>query len=166
MPKEPFTAETVLGRIRPCRPIEGISAVLLPFRDPGQPDYDALAEHIARTAGAGLMPAVNMDTGYVDRLSPGQRAEVLRVAKEALGNRPFAAGVFVQGQEGDLVGLGRMLLAGRPLSRKCLCRTFSDCTTGPRHGLVSGCYPLDPFYKSRGEREHLAAIKARLKEVP
>ena len=70
----------------------------------------------------------------------------------------------------DFVGLGRMILAyphlpadvlaGRPLDRKRICRTFSDCTTAPRHGLVSGCYPLDPFYKTRPEREQLSAIKA------
>ena len=56
----------------------------------------------------------------------------------------------------DFVGLGRIVLsypelaadvlAGRPLARRSICRTFSDCTTGPRLGLVSGCYPLDPAY--------------------
>src|SRR5262249_54487285 len=56
------------------------------------------------------------------------------------------------------VGLGRVMLsypdlaadvlAGRPLSRGSICRTFSDCTTGPRLGMVSGCYPLDPYYKN------------------
>jgi len=75
----------------------------------------------------------------------------------------------------DFVGLGRMLLSypalaadalsRRPLDRKRLCRTLSDCTIAPRHGLVSGCYPLDPFYRGRGEREQLAAIKTRLKEA-
>jgi NADPH2 dehydrogenase len=69
----------------------------------------------------------------------------------------------------DFVGLGRMVLsypelpadvlAGRPLERKRICRTFSDCTTAPRNGLVSGCYPLDPFYKERPERVQLNAIK-------
>ena len=69
----------------------------------------------------------------------------------------------------DFVGLGRMalsypqlpadLLAGRPLRRKRVCRTFSDCTTAPRNGMVSGCYPLDDFYKSRDEFQRLAAIK-------
>ena len=38
-------------------------------------------------------------------------------------------------------------LAGNPLERKRVCRTFSDCTTAPRNGLISGCYPLDPYYK-------------------
>ena len=53
------------------------------------------------------------------------------------------------------------VLAGRPLDRRAVCRTFSDCTTAPRHGLVSGCYPLDDFYKDRPERIELAAIKRR-----
>jgi NADPH2 dehydrogenase len=69
------------------------------------------------------------------------------------------------------IGLGRMalsyptlpadVLAGRPLDRRAVCRTFSDCTTAPRHGLVSGCYPLDDEYKDRPERIELAAIKRR-----
>jgi NADPH2 dehydrogenase len=71
----------------------------------------------------------------------------------------------------DFIGLGRMMLsypdlpadvlAGRPLARKRLCRTFSDCTTAPRNGLVSGCYPLDPFYKERPERKRLAEFSGR-----
>ena len=61
----------------------------------------------------------------------------------------------------DFVGLGRIalsypdlpadLLSGAPLKRALFCRTFSDCTTGPRMGLVSGCYPLDKFYAGRPE---------------
>ena len=51
------------------------------------------------------------------------------------------------------------VLAGRPLQRKRICRTFSDCTTAPRNGMVSGCYPLDAFYKTREENERLKAIK-------
>ena len=71
----------------------------------------------------------------------------------------------------DFVGLGRMVLAypelpadvlaGKALDRKRICRTFSDCTTAPRNGLVSGCYPLDPFYKGRPERIQLNAIKQK-----
>jgi 2,4-dienoyl-CoA reductase-like NADH-dependent reductase (Old Yellow Enzyme family) len=73
----------------------------------------------------------------------------------------------------DAVGVGRMALAypelpadalaGRPLARARLCRTFSDCTTAPRSGLVSGCYPLDPFYRARPEREALEAAKRGLR---
>jgi 2,4-dienoyl-CoA reductase-like NADH-dependent reductase (Old Yellow Enzyme family) len=74
----------------------------------------------------------------------------------------------------DLVGLGRMVLsypempahalAGRELERKRICRTFSDCTTAPRAGLVSGCFPLDAHYKNLAEAEQLRQIKQQLKE--
>jgi hypothetical protein len=50
------------------------------------------------------------------------------------------------------------------LARKKVCRTFSDCTTAPRHGLVSGCYPLDAYYKDLPEAEKVRAIKAELKD--
>jgi len=69
----------------------------------------------------------------------------------------------------DFVGLGRMVLsypglpidvlAGKPLTRAAICRTFSDCTSGPRNGLVSGCFPLDPFYKAHPDAARLKAIK-------
>jgi NADPH2 dehydrogenase len=52
-------------------------------------------------------------------------------------------------------------LAARPLDRKRFCRTFSDCTTAPRNGLVSGCYPLDSYYKALPERGELIEIKQR-----
>jgi hypothetical protein len=48
--------------------------------------------------------------------------------------------------------------------RKKICRTFSDCTTAPRKGLISGCYPLDPFYKDKSEADELKAIKEVLAE--
>ena len=69
----------------------------------------------------------------------------------------------------DLVGLGRVVLSypdlpadvlnGKPLRRHAICRTFSDCTTGPRMGLVSGCYPLDPFYVERPEAEPIRTAR-------
>ena len=69
----------------------------------------------------------------------------------------------------DFVGLGRMVLsypalpvdvlAGKPLTRGAICRTFSDCTSAPRNGLVSGCFPLDPFYKAHPHAARLKAIK-------
>jgi hypothetical protein len=75
----------------------------------------------------------------------------------------------------DSVGLGRMVLsypdlpgdvlAGNTIQRKRICRTFSDCTTAPRSGMVSGCYPLDDFYKQRPEADEVADVKKRHKEV-
>jgi NADPH2 dehydrogenase len=82
---------------------------------------------------------------------------------------PHVAQACVRDGWFDAVGLGRMVLAypdlpadvlaGRALDRKRLCRTFSDCTTAPRNGLVSGCYPLDPFYRRRPERDDLERLK-------
>ena len=82
---------------------------------------------------------------------------------------PHAAQAVVRRGWADFIGLGRMVLAypelpadvltlGR-LARKRICRTFSDCTTAPRHGLVSGCYPLDGYYKDLAEAAELAAVK-------
>jgi hypothetical protein len=69
----------------------------------------------------------------------------------------------------DLVGLGRMVLTypeilwdateGRSMQRKRVCRTFSDCTTAPRNGLPSGCYPLDSYYKDSALAEQLDIVK-------
>ena len=81
---------------------------------------------------------------------------------------PNVAQAIVRRKMADSVGLGRMVLsypdmpadvsAGRSLARKKICRTFSDCTTAPRNGMVSGCYPLDPFYKARPERDALKKL--------
>ena len=82
---------------------------------------------------------------------------------------PNVAQAAVRAGLTDFVGLGRMalsypelpadLLAGRPPQRKRICRTFSDCTTAPRNGMVSGCYPLDDFYKSSDDYKRLVALK-------
>jgi NADPH2 dehydrogenase len=74
----------------------------------------------------------------------------------------------------DFVGLGRMVLAywdlpadilqGRPIDKNRLCRTLSDCTTAPRQGLPSGCYPLDPYYKNSPEAARLQEAKAGLRK--
>ncbi len=70
----------------------------------------------------------------------------------------------------DSIGIGRMVLSypdlpqdtltGKPFDRKRVCRTFSDCTTAPRNGIVSGCYPLDPYYKNSEQAEALKQIKS------
>ncbi|NLD76847.1 MAG: NADH:flavin oxidoreductase [Acidimicrobiales bacterium] len=85
------------------------------------------------------------------------------------------AQAVVERGDATSIGLGRMMLsyptlpadslAGRALDRRAVCRTFSDCTTAPRHGLVSGCYPLDEEYKDRPERIELAAIKRRSRQA-
>ena len=85
---------------------------------------------------------------------------------------PHVAQWVVRTGRADAVGLGRMVLAYPTLPRdtlergelnaKRICRTFSDCTTGPRNGLVSGCYPLDPAYRKLPEAAIVRRIKASL----
>ena len=68
-----------------------------------------------------------------------------------------------------MIGLGRSILSypqmasdylsGKTLDKKLICRTFGDCTNGPRAGLVSGCYPLDEFYRGHDEARVLKEIK-------
>src|SRR5579884_537168 len=84
---------------------------------------------------------------------------------------PLAAQAAVGQGRTDLVGIGRMALAyptlpadvlsgsGQMTRPKQLCRTFSDCTTAPRNGLPSGCYPLDEHYKAKPERKTLIQLK-------
>lgn len=83
---------------------------------------------------------------------------------------PFVAQAAVRRGWVDSIGLGRMVLSypelpldiasGRQLQNKRICRTFSDCTTAPRKGLPSGCYPLDEYYKQSETGVQLKRIKA------
>lgn len=85
---------------------------------------------------------------------------------------PHVAQAVVRNGWVDSVGVGRLVLsywdlpadtlAGKPLAAKRLCRTFSDCTTAPRNGIISGCFPLDPYYK---ELPQHAELKTRKNEI-
>jgi dihydrodipicolinate synthase/N-acetylneuraminate lyase len=90
-----------VAMIAPRRRITGISAILLPFDSGGEVDWPSFQAHALRTAEAGLTPAVNMDTGYVNLLDDATRVRVLERTKEALGGRPFVAGAFVGDAPGD-----------------------------------------------------------------
>lgn len=116
-----------------------------------------------------------------------RQIQVARLCKEAVPNLPLvgtgysylqdylphvAQAVVRQGWI-DFVGLGRMVLSypelpadclrNGELARKKVCRTFSDCTTAPRNAIVSGCYPLDPYYKQLPEFDELKAVKETLR---
>jgi 2,4-dienoyl-CoA reductase-like NADH-dependent reductase (Old Yellow Enzyme family) len=83
---------------------------------------------------------------------------------------PHVAQAAIRNGWTDFVGLGRIVLsywdlpadslAGRALDAKRYCRTFSDCTTAPRNGIISGCYPLDPYYKNAPEHVQLKTVKS------
>jgi len=145
----------------------------------GSPYYTA---HIQRPA---LFPPCD---GYLPPEDPlvgvARQIGVTAALKEACPDMVFVGSAYTYLQEWlphvaqrnvrtgkvDFVGLGRMMLpypefvrdvlAGRPLQTRALCRTFSDCTTAPRNGLVSGCFPLDPFYKSHPHAGRLSQIKS------
>ena len=115
-----------------------------------------------------------------------RQIDAARRAKEAVGDLVMVGSAYTYLQDYlvhaaqatvgrgwiDAVGLGRMVLsypelpadslAGRPPTRGRICRTFSDCTTAPRHGLRSGCYPLDAFYKGLPEATAVKEIKATM----
>ena len=86
---------------------------------------------------------------------------------------PNVAQAVIREQMIDFVGLGRSalsypkypadILSGREIDRRHICRTFSDCTTAPRKGLISGCYPLDEFYKGLPEAAVVKEIKKSLR---
>ena len=85
---------------------------------------------------------------------------------------PEAAEFILQNNYADFAGIGRMVLsypqmpadvlAGKTLDRRRICRTFGECTNGPRHGMISGCFPLDEFYKKMPEAAKLRELKKLL----
>ena len=77
------------------RKITGISAVLLPFDEHGLVEWEGFTAHVVRTAESGLIPAVNMDTGYVNLIDAATRLRVLQHTRQVLGGKEFVAGAFV-----------------------------------------------------------------------
>jgi dihydrodipicolinate synthase/N-acetylneuraminate lyase len=105
--------------LRPRRQVTGVSAILLPFTESGDIDWPGFAVHVVRTADAGLTPAVNMDTGFANLLTPEERVRVLDAARSALGNRPFVAGAFVADRPGAVFDRDAYLRAMEPITTRC-----------------------------------------------
>jgi len=148
----------------------------------GSPYYNP---HIQRPAifppSDGYQPPEDPLVGVVRQL------QAARACKQAVPKLPLVGSAYSYLQdylpqvaqavvrEGwiDSVGLGRVVLSYPELPRDCLekgelarkkiCRTFSDCTTAPRNAMISGCYPLDPYYKGLPEFEQLRTVKEGLK---
>lgn len=91
--------------LRPGRTILGVSAVLLPFSDDGAVDWAGFERLLAATVAAGLVPAVNMDTGYVQLLDDATRRRVLDLAAGGTGPAGFVAGAYVADGPGAAFGL-------------------------------------------------------------
>ena len=131
---------------------------LFPPSDGYQPPEDPLvgvARQIAATA--------EIKSQHPEMIIVGSGYSYLQEWLPHVGQAAVRAGMV------DSIGLGRMVLsypdlpadviAGETLARKRICRTFSDCTTAPRNGMISGCYPLDAYYKKRPEYAELVALK-------
>jgi 4-hydroxy-tetrahydrodipicolinate synthase len=107
-----MNVEQMIEKRKLRRKVQGIAAALLPYESDGHIAVDAFQRHLAATQRAGLMNAVNMDTGYVNYLSDAEKQEVLRWTREALGaGVPFVAGAYIENQSGhgagDVVALYR-----------------------------------------------------------
>jgi dihydrodipicolinate synthase/N-acetylneuraminate lyase len=83
------------------RKITGYSAILLPFNEDGSVDWNGFINHVKRTSDAGLIPTINMDTGYANLIDEETRERALKLCRETLGNKSFASGVFVGDKPGD-----------------------------------------------------------------
>ncbi len=100
MPLETRAEIDAPAMIKARRKIQGISAILLPYKENGEIDWPGLAGLLRRTAEAGLTPAVNMDTGFANLISEDERRKVLRATSCALAGGEFVAGAFVADKPG------------------------------------------------------------------
>ncbi len=106
-----MTIEKIIGTQRPHRKVHGIAAALLPYLSNGQIAVEAFQKHLLATHHAGLMNAVNMDTGYVNYLNDDEKKMVLRWTREALGpGVQFVAGAYIEKKEGEVVAIYRKQL--------------------------------------------------------
>src|SRR6266480_3408556 len=105
---DPASIDSLIQRRRLRRKVQGIAATLLPYESDGSVAVEAFQQHLIATHRAGLMNAVNMDTGYVNYLTDMEKQDVLRWTREALGKDvPFVAGACIEDRPGDIVALYR-----------------------------------------------------------
>ena len=74
-----------ISLLKPRRAIIGMSAILLPFHEDGQIDWPSFAAHVQRTIDAGLIPAINMDTGFGNLIDEATKSHTLGVARAVVG---------------------------------------------------------------------------------
>ncbi len=111
------TDDDVIVRLRPGRRITGMSAVLVPYTADGAIDWASVEAHVGRTRAAGLTPAVNMDTGYVQLLAPDDRERVLDLTQRVTGG-DFVAGAYVADEAGAPFDPDAYLAAADAIARR------------------------------------------------
>jgi dihydrodipicolinate synthase/N-acetylneuraminate lyase len=115
----------------PTRPVLGVSAVLLPFDDGGDVDWASFRGLLDRTLDAGLVPAVDMDTGYVQLIDVPTRTRVLDAAADRCGDAGFFAGAYVDDGPGDALDLGAYAAAMTAIAER-----GGTPVVFPSHGLT------------------------------
>jgi 4-hydroxy-tetrahydrodipicolinate synthase len=175
-----MTVEELLRHQQPGRKVEGIAAALLPYESDGRIAVDAFAKNLTLTRQAGLMNAVNMDTGYVNYLTDAEKQQVLHWAREALGpGVPFVAGAYIENHPGDdVVALYRqeidkiVHLGGLPIlfqtvrlqgaSAGKIAEIYRETVRGYPQVLA---FELSPKFAPNGEIYELETIR-RLMDIP
>ena len=175
-----MTVEELLKRQQPRRKVQGMAAALLPYEPDGRVAVDAFAKLLTSTHRAGLMNAVNMDTGYVNYLSDREREEVLVWTRQALGKGvPFVAGAYIEHEaDGEIVMLYRRQidtivrfdgipilfqtarLHGQAAAR--IAEVYRDICRDYPHVLA---FELGPMFAANGEIWNLETIR-RLMDIP
>ena len=89
-----------LDLLTPNRRPKGLSAILLPFNESGDVDFEGLQAHVSRTVDAGLVPAVNMDTGFGHLLDIDKKQRVLDITRFVTNGSEFVAGAFCKDEPG------------------------------------------------------------------
>ncbi len=171
--------EALSARQRLGRKVQGIAAALLPYQADGSVAVDAFQRHILATHRAGLMNAVNMDTGYVNYLTDAEKLDVLGWTREALGGSvPFVAGAYIEGRSGEIVELYRQQIepivraGGIPIlfqtarlhgkSAKEKAETYRAICAGYPHLLA---FELGKMFAPNGEIFDVETIR-RLMDIP
>jgi dihydrodipicolinate synthase/N-acetylneuraminate lyase len=137
--------------VQPRRAITGMSAILLPMKADLTVDWDGFAAHVVRTAAAGITPAINMDTGYVQLIDDATRREALRIARDAVGPQGrLVAGACVVDDPGaafDEAAYGRQI--------EMILAAGATPVIFPSYGLTAG-----------GDAAMLAGYRALAGRVP
>ena len=175
-----MTIEELLNRQRPRREIQGIAAALLPYEADGRIAVDAFSKLLISTHHAGLINAVNMDTGYVNYLSDQEKQQVLEWTRRALGSGvPFVAGAYIENKPGDnIADLYRNQLDSivrfdaipvlfhsarlHGASPEKVAQVYRDAVRGYPHVLA---FELGPMFAPNGEIYEEEIIR-RLMDIP
>ena len=174
-----MTVEELLKSQQPRRKVQGIAAALLPYEPDGKIATDAFAQQLISTHQAGLMNAVNMDTGYVNYLTDTEKQDVLDWTRQALGRGvPFVAGAYIEDQSAnDIVALYRrqmdaiLSFDGIPIlfptarmrgeAPKTIAQIYRDAVRGFPHVLS---FELGPMFAANGEIYDLETVQ-RLMDI-